>query len=125
MYEYRATVTEVIDGDTLKMDIDLGFNVHVRHSVRLAGLDCPELSTPEGEAAKAFTENWVKASGPDLLLKTHKDREEKFGRYLAYVMVPGGAGTLNAALLASFHAVPYSGGKRRPPPAAGPEHYTG
>lgn len=110
MYEYRATVLRVVDGDTLHVDIDLGVDTHVRQTIRLFGLNAPEMSTPEGEAAKAYVEGWIATWGPSLLLVTSKDKREKYGRYLGTVY--GGGHCLNEDLLGEGHAHPYTGGKR-------------
>lgn len=54
MYDYRATVIRVVDGDSVWLDVDCGFDVRLRMSIRLAGLTAPELSTHEGQAARAW-----------------------------------------------------------------------
>ena len=138
---YRATVLEVVDGDTVGLRIDLGFSVHVGEEgdpvvFRLDGVNCPESSgpdaSPEGEAAKAFTGNLLPV-GAEVLVRTRKvkstkgpirDRKEKFGRYLAQVLVPPRRGLstrpkdgdtlldLAQALLVAGYAKVYTGGKR-------------
>lgn len=60
MYLYSATVNRVIDGDTQLLQVDLGFEVLTNKRIRLRGIDCPELSTPEGQKAKEFVENELK-----------------------------------------------------------------
>ena len=45
MYEYRAKITRVVDGDTLKALVDVGFNMHHDVTLRLYGIDCPETRT--------------------------------------------------------------------------------
>jgi endonuclease YncB( thermonuclease family) len=53
MYEYRATIVKIIDGDTVDVDIDLGFNVVLKDErVRVAGIDTPEKGQPFGREAK-------------------------------------------------------------------------
>jgi len=54
VYDYQAQVLNVHDGDTLRLRTDLGFYIRFDQTVRLAGLNAPELSTPEGKAAQAF-----------------------------------------------------------------------
>jgi endonuclease YncB( thermonuclease family) len=81
------------------------------------------LRTAEGKAARQFAEGWlnthalipgihVTESGWDVLVRTHKDRREKYGRYLADVFALTGDQSLNLDLLSAGHAVPYDGGKR-------------
>jgi len=55
-FTYSADVIRVIDGDTMKLDIDIGFNIKILHVVRLRGIDCPEKGTEQGDAATAFVE---------------------------------------------------------------------
>lgn len=111
MYEYRARVLRVLDADTLWLSVDCGFDLALRMTVRLAGLDAPEKRTPAGGLATAFVRAWL-ASNPDFTLRTEKDSREKFGRYLGTLVSSTGE-TLNDALIASGHAVPYDGRTRR------------
>lgn len=60
MYRYAIAVNHVIDGDTIKADVALGLYVVMRNiKLRLAGVNCPELKTPEGQAALLFTRDCV------------------------------------------------------------------
>lgn len=108
MYEYRAHVLRVVDGDTVRLAVDLGCDVVINMTVRLCGLNCPEMNTPEGVAAKDFTLAWLtEATTFDraVVLRTVKDRREKYGRYLGEILSDEGS-SLNTALLAGDHAVP-------------------
>ena len=58
-YRYRAALLRVIDGDTLELDVDLGFSCHYRATVRLRGLNCPEIGTEAGQAAYRWLMDWV------------------------------------------------------------------
>ena len=87
MYEYRCKLVKVIDGDTIDVDIDLGFGVWLKKErVRLVGIDTPESRTRDleekkyGLAAKEFLIKWTGAG--ELRLKTQKDKTGKFGRIL-------------------------------------------
>jgi micrococcal nuclease len=112
MYDYTGRVIRVVDGDTLDVEIDLGFHVSVRERVRLAGINCPEINTDEGKAAAEYVKAWV--SGLDVVeistIKTPKgDRQEKYGRYLAVIMKgdaakPSGFSCLNQDLIKENHA---------------------
>jgi micrococcal nuclease len=114
MYEYSARVLRVIDGDTLHLEIDLGFNVVIRDKVRLYGVNTPETSGPKaktektaGAAATAFVTAWV-ADKPAVVLRSHDAKaigQEKYGRWLAVLTPAGGGISLNDALIESGHAV--------------------
>jgi len=103
MYEYAATILRVVDGDTVHAEVDLGLDIRVRVTLRLAGINAPEIGTPEGIAAKAWLVDQL-GSG-SLVVRTVKDRREKFGRYLATLLVDGR--DLNQAMIDAGHAVAY------------------
>lgn len=110
MYDYRATVERVVDGDTLWLDTDLGCDTHLRLSVRLYGLNCPEAGTIQGTAATAFTQAWVDSHDAVVGLQTFKDGKEKYGRYLGLIYdldQPDRRPTLNDALIDAGHALYY------------------
>lgn len=121
MYEYRALVLAVVDADTLRLEVDLGLDIRHRLTVRLAGVDAPELATDAGKAALQFTRSWLAAhalvpgvhateNAFELIVRTHKDKREKYGRYLADVFA--GEHCLNLDLVNAGHARPYDGGPR-------------
>lgn len=83
MYTYACQVERVIDADTLVLIVDLGFGITRKDTFRLLGIDCPELRTEEGKAARLFTVAWIAERGNQLTVRTMKDKQEKFGRYLA------------------------------------------
>jgi endonuclease YncB( thermonuclease family) len=110
VYERRATVTRVIDGDTLYLAANVGLDITVNMTVRLYGLNCPEMNTDAGKAAKAWVEQWVRDHAGDLgacSLRTVKDKKEKYGRYLADLLPDDGSPSLCTALLDAGQAVPY------------------
>lgn len=90
MYEYRAECVKVVDGDTVRMRVDLGFHLTFTDNFRLAGVDTPELrSRDEGERsraqkAKAAVEALL-ASDRELMIRTEKS--DKYGRWLAHLYV--------------------------------------
>lgn len=101
------------DGDTLRLDIDCGFNVWLNNvAFRLAGIDAPELGTPEGRTAR----DWLRGVLPDgtgVVAITYKDRAEKYGRYLADIYLPDDPVTsINQRLIDGGMAKPYDGGAR-------------
>lgn len=87
MYEYKARVIKVYDGDTVTVDIDLGFGVWLKkQSIRLSGIDTPELrgdERPDGLIAKKTLSNWI--LNTDVLLVTSKDSKGKYGRWLCEI----------------------------------------
>lgn len=123
MYDYKAQVIKVVDGDTLHLDVDLGMDVHTRMTVRLNGLDAPEMSTPDGRAARVHLAELLSTVGGPILgleyrtvrVLTVKDRREKYGRYLAVIYLwdaPVGEPSINQRMIDDGHAVAYHGGKR-------------
>ena len=92
MYEYRASVERVVDGDTIDLSIDLGFDVWIRQRVRLSGIDTPETRTKDprekkyGLLAKARVEGLLPPGSAHDIATTLDDRG-KYGRVLADVMV--------------------------------------
>jgi len=90
MYEYRAFVTKVYDGDTLTVDIDLGFGVVMKkQKLRLKGVNTPEIrgGTAETKEAGLKARDFVRGLVLDrnVILKTFKDKGGKYGRWLAKV----------------------------------------
>ena len=80
-YYYHATLEEVLDGDTLRLELDVGFEISIRDVVRLAGVNSPEIKTKKGKAVKEFIEKKLKRA--NIIVETRK--REKYGRYLALV----------------------------------------
>lgn len=114
MYEYKADVTNVIDGDTLELQIDLGFHVRVIERVRLVGLNAPEMKLAEGVAAKDAVVDWLFNNPGPYTIYTIKskrgDKQEKYGRYLAEIWPTGIStrGSLNNYLLDHGFAAEYN-----------------
>jgi micrococcal nuclease len=104
MYDYAARVVRVVDGDTLHLDVDLGFDILRRDTFRLAGINAPELRTVEGQLAKEWLELWLR-DARELRITTVKDRKERYGRYLAWLWADGV--NVNEAMMQAGHAVPY------------------
>ena len=121
-FSYRVTVTKVVDGDTLDVDIDLGFRMRLeKQRLRLLGVNTPELkgkTRAAGLRAKDFTEQWL-STHKDLVIRTRKQKpkqeeQDSFGRYLAQIWGTAQDGRqlcLNDALLCSRNAVPFMEGK--------------
>lgn len=112
MYEYRARIAYIHDADSVRLDVDCGFNVWLhRVPFRLAGIDAPELGQPGGIEAR----NWLRdllPIGTEVIAITQKDRADKYGRWLATLWQSPDAPSLNDQLIDAGHAVAYDGGKR-------------
>ena len=115
MYEYRATIRRWVDGDTVDLDIDLGFGiVYANQRVRLFGIDAFESRTRDlqekqkGLAAKDFVERMA-PNGSQVILRSHKDGKGKFGRILGEIIIdtPKGQQNLNTLITIEGHAVRY------------------
>lgn len=83
MHLYSAIVEKVVDGDTLLLRIDLGFNVWINQRIRLRGIDCPEVSTPQGQRAKKFVQQEL-SDCIVVVIQTFK-RIDLHGRYVVDV----------------------------------------
>lgn len=110
MFEYNARVLNVIDADTLKLQIDLGFSVFVTQSCRLVRIDAPEMSTMEGFKARQFVVDLLAAV---TALKVSTSKPDKYGRWLvdlSFQSPANGAQWINLSdlLLSTHNAVPYT-----------------
>lgn len=88
-YTYNAKVKSVYDGDTIKVDIDLGFDVWMKdQTIRLFGINAPELKGPT-KTEGLVSRDRLKAMilGKDILLETIKDSKEKYGRWLGKIFI--------------------------------------
>lgn len=105
MYTYRCTILKVIDGDTVDADVDLGFDIHAKMRFRLAGINAPEMKTPEGRAARDYLILMMPPES-EFMVNTEKDRREKYGRYLGTFFNPKNTGrTINQLMVDSGNAV--------------------
>jgi len=116
MYEYRIKkVLKVVDGDTIDVDIDLGFNISYTQRVRLAGIDTPESRTKDarekalGLEVKDKLKKAIDAA-KDVVVKTElPDSSEKYGRILGWVYLDGDTKSLNEQLIDEGYAWGYMG----------------
>ena len=115
MFEYLCKVTRVVDGDTIDVNIDLGFQIWHKARVRMLGIDTPESRTRRkaekvlGLAAKARLKELLK--GQKVSIQCTKEKG-KFGRVLADVVVNDKS--INQQLIEEGHAREYNGGKKEP-----------
>ena len=113
MYEYSCTVDRGVDGDTIDVVLDLGFDIMFKSRVRLYGIDTPESRTRNkdekirGKMAGAFLKDAVD-NGTKVVIETKlKDSRGKYGRGLGNVVVDGL--NINEAMIENFLAVAYFG----------------
>jgi len=118
--EYDIKVVNVVDGDTVDVDIDLGFGITLRDErVRVMGIDTPESRTSDkvedlfGETAKARVKELLKDGGKLITTEDRhgEDMKGKFGRILGDFRLPTG-NTLTETLINEGHAVAYHGGSK-------------
>jgi micrococcal nuclease len=118
--EYDVTVIKVVDGDTVDVDIDLGFGVCLKDErVRIMGIDTPESRTSDrvedlfGEAAKARLKELMKNGGKLITTedKHGEDMKGKFGRILGDFRIADGR-KVTDVLIEEGHAVAYFGGSK-------------
>jgi micrococcal nuclease len=126
MYEYRAKINKVVDGDTVDVDIELGFDIVLTgQRVRIMGIDTPESRTSDkvekvfGLAAKNRLKELL---GPTAVLKTQiekdgDDAKGKFGRILGDFVAPDGR-MVTEVMIEEGHCVPYFGGSKEDTQAA-------
>jgi endonuclease YncB( thermonuclease family) len=111
LYQYALKNISVVDGDTLKADVDLGFGVILAgRKIRLEQVNCPEKNTESGVSAKQFTWNWVTSKTEPVVVNVKNHREDKYGRILGSITSEGQS--LADALKIAGHGVNYEGGKR-------------
>ena len=119
MHEYNCTIRRVVDGDTVDVDIDLGFDMWIHNErVRLFGIDTPESRTRDLEEKKAglFAKDVVLhylPEGSKQVLRTHKDKVGKYGRVLGefviYDSLADRQTTINQFMIDHRIGVEYSG----------------
>lgn len=111
MYQYKIKkITRIVDGDTVDLDIDLGFNITISHRVRLKGINAPETKTLDleeknkGIQARLWLEKELSRSG-EWIIETTK--EDKYGRMLGTLYLVGDPVTVNEKMLNEGIAKPY------------------
>jgi len=106
MYEYKCQVYNVVDGDTVDCLVDLGFRTQMAMRVRLWGINAAELKT--GDAA--FSSSGflrVLVIGKPLIIRTRKDKSDKYGRMLGIFYEHNSDRSVNQKMLDGKMAVPY------------------
>lgn len=112
LYTYKANVTDVYDGDTITVDIDLGLSTWIKgEKVRLYRIDTPEIrgdERPQGLIARDYLRSLI--LDKEIVLQTVKDKREKYGRYLGEIWLLDENGqyiNINDKLIEEGHAELY------------------
>lgn len=116
MYEYRVKeIHKIVDGDTIDVDIDLGFSISFFSRVRLAGIDTPESRTRNqrektlGLESKEYLKNKLKEA-KKIVIKTEKpDSTEKYGRILGWLYLDDNSISINDQMIEDGYAWGYLG----------------
>jgi micrococcal nuclease len=116
MFEYYVkSVTKVVDGDTIDVVIDLGFDISFTSRVRLAGIDTPESRTKDlaekalGLESKKYLADRIKAA-KNVVIRTEKiNSSEKFGRILGWLYLDGESNSINHEMIEKGYAWGYLG----------------
>ena len=113
MYEYKAKIRRIVNGDTVDVDIDLGFDMILsKQRIRLYGIDAPESRTRDkeekfyGKLAGQFLKDQCK-KGSSITLRTHLDKKGKYGRILGEIIVDDV--NINQLMVEQHMAVEYHG----------------
>ena len=115
MYEYNCEVKRIVDGDTVDVVIDLGFDIHYSSRVRLYGIDTPESRTRNkdekvrGLMSKKYLTDAL--SKGQVVIKTYKDKKGKFGRVLGEMYVADK--NINLMMVDDHLAVKYKGQNKK------------
>jgi len=120
-YHYRCRLLDVIDGDTVELEVELGFHARLTVRVRLDGIDTPELKGKTSDErwmaqdAQALVAQWCEARADRIIVRTVRDGRDKFGRLLATLIDQDTGETVQQALIAAGLAVAYDGKTARKP----------
>ena len=118
MYEYKAKLDRVIDGDTIDVNMDLGFDITIKKRIRLAGINSPESRTRDLEEKKrglASRDRLIELLDKGSLV-IESNEVGKYGRVLGTLYVYPGDKlpiNINETLVKEGHAVEYWGGKKK------------
>lgn len=107
MYEYKATVLKIVDGDTVDIEIDLGFDIRTVQRVRMAGINAAEHNTAAGQEAITWMKARLQIGQPVTIQSEKPGGGDKYGRYLATII--DGTGNVNQSIVAAGHALPWDG----------------
>ena len=116
MYRYKVSIVKVVDGDTVDVDIDLGFGMsYKKQRVRMLGIDTPESRTRDlvekkfGKASKKHLKGMLEEAESIELVSHDKG---KFGRILGDLFIGSNETSVNQQMILDHHAVAYTGGNK-------------
>jgi len=104
MFDYNTIISNVVDGDTVDVSIDLGFDIWHKQRLRLAGIDAAEHNTPFGAATKAYMKELLEGKP----VKVEISKPDKYGRYLATIYLNSDV-SINDQMIKNNMAKPYGG----------------
>lgn len=106
-YRYEARLVRVVDGDTVLLNVRLGFYMTAEIRFRLAAINAPRLQDAglEGEMAR----DWLHAALQGEAIVVESRKTEKYGRWLGYLYTPGNTKSINQQMVDAGHAKPYPG----------------
>ena len=120
MYQYKiSNILRVIDGDTVEATLDLGFNIHLKQTIRLTNIDAPSIRTLDEEVkkyglrAKEKLEEYLKTGDRIIVATQNPNRTEKFGRVLGELYVEGNSLTASEYLFSNEYAWVYDEKNRK------------
>ncbi len=105
MYEYEASVKQIVDGDTIEFSVDLGFHMYFREQMRLAHYAAPEIKGPERPLGLIAKQKLEELLPLDTIVTIRSHKTEKFGRWLAEVVWKDG--TLSDFLIQQGYGLRY------------------
>lgn len=89
MYEYKAKCIKVVDGDTVDLEVDMGFYIHSSLRFRLLGIDAPEIRGPNKVAGQK-SKQYLLDQLSNVLLRIETEKADSFGRWLCSIYLPDG-----------------------------------
>ena len=114
MYEYKVKeVVSIYDGDTMKVILDLGFDITAKLTLRLYGINAPEIrgeERPEGLNSRDWLRGVIshaQEQGAGIIVKTHKDKTGKYGRMLAEIFIDDMVVSVNRQMVMEGYAKEY------------------
>ena len=118
MYQYKAKLIRVVDGDTVDAMIDCGFSTFKKERIRLYGIDTPECRTRDKEekarglAAKARLEELIAEGDNEFIVETSIDKKGKYGRILGEFLSLDDRTNINELMIHKHNAVSYHGASK-------------
>lgn len=109
MYEYKATLNRIIDGDTIDVNVDLGFGIQIKQRVRLHGINTPEVRTLNLEEKKkglAAKDRLKELLPKEFIIQTILNKRGKYGRVLGILWV--NKENINEQMVTEGHAEKYT-----------------